>query len=191
MELHNVDAFNELNESSFEPLSRLRANTWPVKHREHTTPREEVKNETPENATEYQVTSSKESDPSSVGKRSYFRRNAWGSMSYSDLITKAIENSPEQRLTLSQIYDWVVQNVPYFNDKGDSNSSAGWKASTDTAYFAFRFIVVNNLHLITHNTTNFLFPVITLFRILYVITCRCITASCGFKMKVLGRARGG
>jgi hypothetical protein len=190
MELHNADALCELNGTSFEPLSRHRANTWPVEHREHTIPREEVKNETSENATECEVTSSKDSNPSAVGKRSYFRRNAWGSMSYSDLITKAIENSPEQRLTLSQIYDWVVQNVPYFNDKGDSNSSAGWKASTDTAYFAFHFIVVNNLLLITHNTINVLFPV-TLFRILYVTTCRFITASCGFKMKVLERARGG
>ncbi|XP_076130509.1 forkhead box protein O1-B [Alosa pseudoharengus] len=57
------------------------------------------------------------------------RRNAWGNMSYADLISKAIESSPEKRLTLSQIYDWMVQSVPYFKDKGDSNSSAGWKNS--------------------------------------------------------------
>jgi len=50
-------------------------------------------------------------------------------MSYADLITQAINGSPEKRLTLSQIYDWMVQNVPYFKDKGDSNSSAGWKNS--------------------------------------------------------------
>ncbi|KAF0038263.1 hypothetical protein F2P81_008747 [Scophthalmus maximus] len=57
------------------------------------------------------------------------RRNAWGNMSYADLITKAIDSSPEKRLTLSQIYDWMVKSVPYFKDKGDSNSSAGWKNS--------------------------------------------------------------
>ena len=57
------------------------------------------------------------------------RRNAWGNMSYADLITKAIDNSPEKRLTLSQIYEWMVKSVPYFKDKGDSNSSAGWKVS--------------------------------------------------------------
>ncbi|XP_062289020.1 forkhead box protein O1-A-like [Scomber scombrus] len=62
-------------------------------------------------------------------KSSSSRRNAWGNMSYADLITKAIESSPEKRLTLSQIYDWMVKNVPYFKDKGDSNSSAGWKNS--------------------------------------------------------------
>ncbi|KAL2094362.1 hypothetical protein ACEWY4_009081 [Coilia grayii] len=57
------------------------------------------------------------------------RRNAWGNLSYADLISKAIDSSPEKRLTLSQIYDWMVQSVPYFKDKGDSNSSAGWKNS--------------------------------------------------------------
>lgn len=55
------------------------------------------------------------------------RRNAWGNLSYADLITKAIESTPDKRLTLSQIYDWMVRSVPYFKDKGDSNSSAGWK----------------------------------------------------------------
>lgn len=55
------------------------------------------------------------------------RRNAWGNYSYADLITQAIDGSPEKRLTLSQIYDWMVRSVPYFKDKGDSNSSAGWK----------------------------------------------------------------
>lgn len=69
--------------------------------------------------------------PCSITQRkgSSSRRNAWGNMSYADLITKAIESSPEKRLTLSQIYEWMVKSVPYFNDKGDSNSSAGWKNS--------------------------------------------------------------
>lgn len=71
------------------------------------------------------------SGPCSINQRksSSSRRNAWGNMSYADLITKAIESSPENRLTLSQIYEWMVKSVPYFNDKGDSNSSAGWKNS--------------------------------------------------------------
>ncbi|XP_025229420.1 forkhead box protein O4 isoform X2 [Theropithecus gelada] len=42
---------------------------------------------------------------------------------------KAIESAPEKRLTLAQIYEWMVRTVPYFKDKGDSNSSAGWKNS--------------------------------------------------------------
>lgn len=65
-------------------------------------------------------------------RKSSARRNAWGNYSYADLITQAIESSPEKRLTLSQIYDWMVRSVPYFKDKGDSNSSAGWKVSGDT-----------------------------------------------------------
>ena len=64
-------------------------------------------------------------------RKSSARRNAWGNYSYADLITQAIESSPENRLTLSQIYDWMVKSVPYFKDKGDSNSSAGWKVSAD------------------------------------------------------------
>ncbi|XP_034037479.1 forkhead box protein O4 isoform X2 [Thalassophryne amazonica] len=57
------------------------------------------------------------------------RLNAWGNQGYADLISQAIQNSPEKRLTLAQIYDWMVKTVPYFRDKGDSNSSAGWKNS--------------------------------------------------------------
>ena len=64
---------------------------------------------------------------SAASKKSSSRRNAWGNLSYADLITQAILSSPEKRLTLSQVYDWMVQNIPYFKDKGDSNSSAGWK----------------------------------------------------------------
>lgn len=62
-------------------------------------------------------------------RKSSARRNAWGNYSYADLITQAIESSPEKRLTLAQIYDWMVRSVPYFKDKGDNNSSAGWKVS--------------------------------------------------------------
>ncbi|XP_053329716.1 forkhead box protein O4 [Spea bombifrons] len=57
------------------------------------------------------------------------RRNAWGNQSYAELISQAIESSPDKRLTLSQIYEWMVTSIPYFKDKGDSNSSAGWKNS--------------------------------------------------------------
>ncbi|KAI6241316.1 Forkhead box protein O [Aphelenchoides fujianensis] len=63
------------------------------------------------------------------GKRSQTRRNAWGNMSYAELITQAITSAPDKRLTLSQIYDYMIQNVPYFRDKGETNSSAGWKNS--------------------------------------------------------------
>lgn len=66
---------------------------------------------------------------SNAAKKSSSRRNAWGNLSYADLITQAIQSAPEKRLTLSQVYEWMVANIPYFKDKGDSNSSAGWKVS--------------------------------------------------------------
>lgn len=87
-------------------------------HHLHHTPQQQVS-----------VLSSSSSSSAAQRKSSSSRRNAWGNMSYADLITKAIESSPENRLTLSQIYDWMVKSVPYFKDKGDSNSSAGWKNS--------------------------------------------------------------
>ena len=64
-----------------------------------------------------------------ASKKSSSRRNAWGNLSYADLITQAINSTAEKRLTLSQVYEWMVANIAYFKDKGDSNSSAGWKVS--------------------------------------------------------------
>uniref|UniRef100_A0A8C6UQ81 Forkhead box O1 a n=1 Tax=Neogobius melanostomus TaxID=47308 RepID=A0A8C6UQ81_9GOBI len=72
-------------------------------------------------------------------KSSSSRRNAWGNMSYADLITKAIESSPESRLTLSQIYDWMVKSVPYFKDKGTATNSIRHNLSLHS-----RFIRVQN-----------------------------------------------
>lgn len=80
--------------------------------------------------------STSSSSSSAQRKSSSCRRNAWGNMSYADLITQAIESSPERRLTLAQIYEWMVKSVPYFKDKGDSNSSAGWKVNTRTRAYA-------------------------------------------------------
>ncbi|XP_018318458.1 forkhead box protein O isoform X2 [Agrilus planipennis] len=106
----------------FEPQTRARSNTWPLPRPENfVEPGEEAGNKCggPQVPT-----------PSALhAKKGTSRRNAWGNLSYADLITQAITSSPEKRLTLSQIYEWMVQNVPYFKDKGDSNSSAGWKNS--------------------------------------------------------------
>lgn len=63
------------------------------------------------------------------------RKNAWGNLSYAELIAKAIENSEDKRLTLSQIYSWMIQYVPYFRDKGDRKSSTGWKVSSISSSF--------------------------------------------------------
>ena len=57
------------------------------------------------------------------------RKNAWGNLSYAELISKAISTSAEQRLTLAEIYDWMIKYVPFFRNKVDRVSSAGWKVS--------------------------------------------------------------
>lgn len=111
---------------NFEPQTRARSNTWPLRPNRELEPQNSPTSEDSNAAADVQ----KEKDPLGLtAKKSGSRRNAWGNLSYADLITKAIQSSPEKRLTLSQIYDWMVQNVPYFKDKGDSTSSAGWKNS--------------------------------------------------------------
>ncbi|XP_044258347.1 forkhead box protein O isoform X2 [Tribolium madens] len=119
MNLNIMEPLAELE--GFEPQTRARSNTWPL-------PR-------PENYVEPNEEGNKCGLPAAPtpavvpAKKNSSRRNAWGNLSYADLITQAITSSPDKRLTLSQIYEWMVQNVPYFKDKGDSNSSAGWKNS--------------------------------------------------------------
>ncbi|XP_034829879.1 forkhead box protein O isoform X1 [Maniola hyperantus] len=119
-----LEPLGEMTDVGFEPQTRARSNTWPL-------PR-------PENYTEPEDSGSKKNSNQNlsgapplplVAKKNSSRRNAWGNLSYADLITQAITSSQDNRLTLSQIYEWMVQNVPYFKDKGDSNSSAGWKNS--------------------------------------------------------------
>lgn len=95
--------------------NRPRSNTWPLPD-----PSEFTKSEREVDQSLKQL---------NEGPKKSSRKNAWGNLSYADLITQAIQSSSEQRLTLSQIYDWMVNTVPYFRDKGDSNSSAGWKVS--------------------------------------------------------------
>uniref|UniRef100_A0A4W6EW85 Forkhead box O4 n=1 Tax=Lates calcarifer TaxID=8187 RepID=A0A4W6EW85_LATCA len=114
----------------FEPQSRPRSCTWPL-------PRPDISAVKPEGAdgTESAAGTPPGGVVAGVGgagatpRKGSSRRNAWGNQSYADLISQAIENSPEKRLTLAQIYEWMVKTVPYFRDKGDSNSSAGWKNS--------------------------------------------------------------
>ncbi|XP_023653281.2 forkhead box protein O4 [Paramormyrops kingsleyae] len=133
----------------FAPQTRPRSCTWPLPRPDISTvkqegadstdstgtpPAEEDKQEPPPITSEPEKAAVSEGGASAgVGgatpRKGSSRRNAWGNQSYADLISQAIENSPEKRLTLAQIYDWMVKTVPYFKDKGDSNSSAGWKNS--------------------------------------------------------------
>ena len=98
--------------------NRPRSRTWPLPQ-----PEDFESQKSPE--VEEKVSTAKLEPGSKKGSR----KNAWGNQSYADLITQAIQSAPEQRMTLSQIYGWMVQNVEYFKDKGDNTSSAGWKNS--------------------------------------------------------------
>lgn len=59
----------------------------------------------------------------------YCHRNPWGSLSYADLITQAIDSSPNKRLTLGEIYLWMTTHIPYFRDRAEGPLSLGWKNS--------------------------------------------------------------
>lgn len=135
MNLNIMEPLAELD-AGFEPQTRARSNTWPLPRPENFVEPGDEGNKCGGGPMGMEgITSGGGGLPvpavnaSSAGKKNSSRRNAWGNLSYADLITQAITSAPEKRLTLSQIYEWMVQNVPYFKDKGDSNSSAGWKVS--------------------------------------------------------------
>lgn len=48
--------------------------------------------------------------------------------SYASLITFAINGSPRKRMTLSEIYQWICDNFPYYREAG-----SGWKVREDTS----------------------------------------------------------
>jgi len=51
-------------------------------------------------------------------------RDSKPAYSYANLITFAINSSPEKRMTLSEIYQWICDKYPYYRDAGN-----GWKVS--------------------------------------------------------------
>ena len=53
--------------------------------------------------------------------------NAWRGPSYTELATKAILSSPDKRMTLAELYDWMSEHVLYFNERKHYASSQGWK----------------------------------------------------------------
>uniref|UniRef100_A0A8C6TIM1 Forkhead box O3 n=1 Tax=Neogobius melanostomus TaxID=47308 RepID=A0A8C6TIM1_9GOBI len=136
----------------FEPQKRPRSCTWPLPRPESGAGKAAGANDAlPRNAPPNRGRGAPAFSALAQGtaaqqlRKSSARRNAWGNYSYADLITQAIESSPEKRLTLSQIYDWMVRSVPYFKDKGDSNSSAGWKNSIrHNLSLHSRFVKVQN-----------------------------------------------
>lgn len=50
--------------------------------------------------------------------------------SYASLITFAINSSPKKKMTLSEIYQWICDNFPYYREAG-----SGWKVREKNAPF--------------------------------------------------------
>ena len=44
---------------------------------------------------------------------------------------QAISSGADKRMTLSQIYDWMVAHIPYFSDRQSNSKSAGWKVRVE------------------------------------------------------------
>ena len=88
--------------------------------------------EEPSADTDHETSSGDSGDQGPVtssGASVYGRRNPWGNHSYAELISQAISSSSERRMTLSQIYDWMVANIPYFSERQSNSKSAGWKVN--------------------------------------------------------------
>jgi len=54
-------------------------------------------------------------------------RNSIRRRSYADWITRAIQSSPDSKMTLASIYNWMASNVPGLYEKRNLHSSKGWK----------------------------------------------------------------
>lgn len=52
--------------------------------------------------------------------------------SYASLITFAINSSPKKKMTLSEIYQWICDNFPYYREAG-----SGWKVRKQTPTLNF------------------------------------------------------
>ena len=66
-------------------------------------------------------------DPNHVTQK---KPNPWGEESYSDLILKALQSAPEGRMKLNEIYQWFVDQVPYFRQRSGQEEASGWKVVT-------------------------------------------------------------
>ena len=105
---------------------RDRSSTWPRNMLERSS---SVGSDSGSSVQEETVSTTSNNLNTSSSEVPYGRRNPWGHHSYADLISMAISSSPDQRLTLNQIYDWLTNNIPYFAERRDAAASAGWKNS--------------------------------------------------------------
>ena len=55
--------------------------------------------------------------------------------SYASLITFAINSSPKKKMTLSEIYQWICDNFPYYREAG-----SGWKVRILFKFLFLKFL---------------------------------------------------
>lgn len=60
--------------------------------------------------------------------------------SYASLITFAINSSPKKKMTLSEIYQWICDNFPYYREAG-----SGWKVRKKQNKFDFYFQLIQHM----------------------------------------------
>src|SRR6218665_1619691 len=61
-------------------------------------------------------------DGSEPCPQSPFAKDGKPAYSYANLITFAINSSPQKKMTLSEIYQWICDTFPYYREIGN-----GWK----------------------------------------------------------------
>ena len=88
---------------------------------------ENVMENVTECVTENVIEKTRADDDSKIDDVPYGRRNPWGPFSYAQLITQAISSSAEGRMTLHQIYEYLIYNFAYFAERRSNEKSAGWK----------------------------------------------------------------
>ena len=59
------------------------------------------------------------------------RRNAWGTLSYVQLISNAILSTDDKRMTISEIHDHISRSDEYFAKRKDIQAAEGWKVSKE------------------------------------------------------------
>ncbi|KAL3275398.1 hypothetical protein HHI36_020162 [Cryptolaemus montrouzieri] len=71
-------------------------------------------------------------------------RKPIGLANYRNLITDAINSSPEKRMILTDIYKWIIENVPFFEEKEDIEKDSWKNCIRHTLSVNKRFIRIKN-----------------------------------------------